>query len=389
MTLEERGLWFFAASAVISLASLHVISMRRRLSDVEAEVERERKLKLTEREGRIKLQQLKRSKANASHATQGFRYNAIGVVESVFRDRRGTPRQPILVTASRGRIKMFLHEDFFRELRDFSHIWVLFDFHVNTNNGDLSLDQEEGEGRRKTTPLAKIKPPRLGGRRVGCLSTRSPHRPNAIGLSVCRIEAVTANGIEISGLDMVDGTPVLDVKPYIPYDILPFDHHHTLTNDSDSGNGSTNMISSSLPMLAFASSLGRGRSGSGNSTTASYSIAPLSVPSWVCESDIPLRPVTFSSLALAALKDIFTPSSSSSSSPRTCSQRFSRSAGEAQLLIEQVLAQDIRGIHQGRGEVESSEVYECVLDQLHIAFVTLEEAINIIGISSLVVDNKR
>ena len=56
----------------------------------------------------------------------------------------------------------------------------------------------------------------------GCLSTRSPHRPNPIGLSICEIHAVGDDYIEISSLDLVDGTPVLDVKPVIPYDLIPF-----------------------------------------------------------------------------------------------------------------------------------------------------------------------
>ena len=71
-------------------------------------------------------------------------------------------------------------------------------FHENTNTD--------------ATSLAKIKPPRLFGKKVGCLSTRSPHRPNALGLSVCEVISVTNESIELACIDMMDGTPVLDSK---------------------------------------------------------------------------------------------------------------------------------------------------------------------------------
>ncbi|MES1916734.1 MAG: hypothetical protein MHM6MM_008527 [Cercozoa sp. M6MM] len=64
---------------------------------------------------------------------------------------------------------------------------------------------------------AKVTPPRLGGKKVGCLACRTPHRPSNIGLSLVKIERVLSDGIEISGHDLVDGTPVIDVKPFVPY----------------------------------------------------------------------------------------------------------------------------------------------------------------------------
>lgn len=95
-------------------------------------------------------------------------------------------------------------------LDGFSHVWVVFVFHENTvraGNRGLSSFQ------------AKITPPRLG-RRVGVFSTRSPHRPNPIGLSVCQILRVDEKSrtLTLGGVDLVDGTPILDIKPYVPYD---------------------------------------------------------------------------------------------------------------------------------------------------------------------------
>ena len=91
-----------------------------------------------------------------------------------------------------------------RGLEDFSHIWINFLFH-----------QARAEGWKTT-----VRPPRLGGdRRMGVWATRSPHRPNFMGLSVVKLKGVDfSNGVElvVAGVDLLDGTPVLDIKPYLP-----------------------------------------------------------------------------------------------------------------------------------------------------------------------------
>ena len=95
----------------------------------------------------------------------------------------------------------------------------MFIFHENTNLTSGKV-MEKGQ----TFP-AKVRPPQLLGQRVGLFSTRTPHRPNPIGLSVVKIDSVDpiARIVYISGHDLVNGTPVLDIKPYIPeYDSLPF-----------------------------------------------------------------------------------------------------------------------------------------------------------------------
>lgn len=104
------------------------------------------------------------------------------------------------------------------DLEGFSHLWVLFIFHENTD-----LHRERKLGRAGETFPGKVAPPMLGGKKVGLFSTRTPHRPNPIGLSAVRIVEVDPKKrlVVISGHDLVDGTPVLDVKPYIPaYDSL-------------------------------------------------------------------------------------------------------------------------------------------------------------------------
>lgn len=142
---------------------------------------------------------------------QKFEFESIGWVESPFKDRFAVPRQPGLASV-RGILHLHKHVDLkqaVQNLNEFSHIWVLFVFHAH--------------GGKKWKP--SIRPPRLGGqKKVGILSSRSPHRPNPIGISVFKIEKMDVENyqIHLSGLDVIDGTPVLDIKPYLPYaDSLP------------------------------------------------------------------------------------------------------------------------------------------------------------------------
>ncbi|XP_063432719.1 tRNA (adenine(37)-N6)-methyltransferase-like [Mytilus trossulus] len=133
----------------------------------------------------------------------------IGYVSSVFTYKNGTPRQPALCPYARGTITIdkssFTNpEHSLEDLEEFSHVWVIFVFHKNNN----------------TFTKAKVKPPRLNGKRVGVFSTRSPYRPNPIGLTLAKLDCVEGCTLHLSGIDLLDGTPVLDLKPYIPsYDI--------------------------------------------------------------------------------------------------------------------------------------------------------------------------
>ena len=144
-----------------------------------------------------------------------FEFAPIGVVRTPFKDKFGIPRQPGLVSQAKGIIKISDDPDLktaLRSLEEFSHLWIVFVFHEH--------------GGRNWKP--SIRPPRLGGnRKVGVLASRSPHRPNPIGLSAVILERVDfdAEGgpeIHVAGVDLLDETPVLDIKPYIPYaDSIP------------------------------------------------------------------------------------------------------------------------------------------------------------------------
>jgi tRNA-Thr(GGU) m(6)t(6)A37 methyltransferase TsaA len=138
-----------------------------------------------------------------------FQFKAIGILRSCFKERFGIPRQPGLVPAARAVLE--LHPPFSRlehleGLDGFSHLWVLYVFH--TLSGERCN--------------AKVRPPRLGGnRRMGVFGTRSVFRPNPLGLSVVElvgIEARDGHGrLHLQGVDILDETPVLDIKPYLPY----------------------------------------------------------------------------------------------------------------------------------------------------------------------------
>lgn len=138
----------------------------------------------------------------------------IAVIHSPFREKFATPRQPGLTPSITATIRFkpaFCTAEAVRGLDGFSHIWLIFLFHRN-------LDQ----GWKPT-----VRPPRLGGNhRVGVYASRSPFRPNPIGLSAVRLLDIDIKGQDISlrveGPDLIDGTPILDIKPYIPYgDCIP------------------------------------------------------------------------------------------------------------------------------------------------------------------------
>src|ERR1035437_3718113 len=127
----------------------------------------------------------------------------IGTLKSCFREKFGTPRQPHLVPGATATLKIarqYQPEQSLVGLERFSHVWLLSYFHLNTN----------------TRFSAKVHPPRLQGETIGLFASRSPHRPSPIGLSVARLVKVEGDTLHLACIDLVDGTPILDVKPYVP-----------------------------------------------------------------------------------------------------------------------------------------------------------------------------
>ncbi|QNS15382.1 tRNA (N6-threonylcarbamoyladenosine(37)-N6)-methyltransferase TrmO [Mannheimia bovis] len=135
--------------------------------------------------------------------------NPIGFVQSPYDEKFSVPRQPNLVAEGKGILRLvppYNSPDAVRGLEQFSHIWLIFQFH--------HIPERDWH--------ATVRPPRLGGNeRVGVFASRATHRPNSLGLSKVRLEEVVVeNGdvyLKLGSVDLVNGTPILDIKPYIAY----------------------------------------------------------------------------------------------------------------------------------------------------------------------------
>lgn len=142
-----------------------------------------------------------------------FNFPAIGLVHSCFKEKFGIPRQPGLAPLACAEIELlppYNDPAAFEGLEGCTHLWIQFVFHLNRH----ANKREEWK--------AKVKPPRLGGNKtLGVFATRSPNRPAPIGLSVVRYRGIVEREgkllVQISGVDILEGTPVLDIKPYVPY----------------------------------------------------------------------------------------------------------------------------------------------------------------------------
>ena len=135
--------------------------------------------------------------------------HSIGYIENDFTEKFGIPRQSGKADGVVSRIHFYppyQTEDAFKAIEGFSHLWLLFDFSAAKTDGFH----------------ATVRPPRLGGNtRVGVFASRSPFRPNGIGLSVVKLLKVEKNAqgicLVVGGADLLNGTPILDVKPYLPH----------------------------------------------------------------------------------------------------------------------------------------------------------------------------
>ncbi|GLH12628.1 Nef-associated protein 1 [Gryllus bimaculatus] len=254
----------------------------------------------------------------------------IGLISTWFPEKKGTPRQPGICATGRGKLTLFNTvftnpEHALEGLEE-----ILFYFHKN----------DAGHVR------AKVSPPRLNGIRMGVFGTRSPHRPSPIGLSLVRIERVEGASIYFSGVDMVDGTPVFDIKPYIPqYDSPMHRESPNISSDSlstlrlmegrdaddipgTSGQGVANSpAGAAASPLSLVESIERLRSDErigereapdgeeGNHPVMNISAAPpddearpplslVRVPAWIAQPPLTKLSVTFSDRAKAQLESI-------------------------------------------------------------------------------------
>ncbi len=141
--------------------------------------------------------------------TESVTFTPIGKISTPYKEKFAIPRQPGLITEAKGCISLTgtaNDHEIVRGLEQFSHLWLVFLFHGTQQQGWKPL----------------VRPPRLGGnKKLGVLATRSTFRPNPIGMSAVKLESINTKDkkvkIYVSGIDLLDQTPILDIKPYIPY----------------------------------------------------------------------------------------------------------------------------------------------------------------------------
>jgi tRNA-Thr(GGU) m(6)t(6)A37 methyltransferase TsaA len=141
---------------------------------------------------------------------ESINLNPVGIIHSCFKEKFGIPRQPGLAPAATATLELlppYNRPEALEGIESYSHLWITFVFHA--------VKREEWK--------PTVRPPRLGGnRRIGVFASRSTHRPNPLGLSVVELLGVETNEagnpvLNLGGVDFMDGTPVMDIKPYLPY----------------------------------------------------------------------------------------------------------------------------------------------------------------------------
>ena len=372
----------------------------------------------SERAGRVRAERALRAGGGVSG---GYPLLRIGVVRSPFRGRWGSPRQGMLAPAARAVIALSpaMPAASVSGLSEFSHVHVLFLFHENSclhklgepprgksSAADEALTADERLRRRRFN--AVIEAPALHGGRTGVLATRSPHRPNAVGLSLCRLLAVrtgASGGAELvlAGCDLIEGTPVVDVKPFAPYDCASC-IGSWLRGDEAVAAVSAAAVpkAASTPAFVPARNIADARtalvSGADFADAAAFSLRG---PDWVFDS---LREQATARLAVVWLPGTAEAAAAAAAAGRC--RYYGSGAGEAaqlQLALTQTLALDIRAVHHGRGGAPSAgrggapltdrmgpppppvhgrHYYELFFDTLGVRFAVVDDDVATAGAAS-------
>ncbi|XP_047117905.1 tRNA (adenine(37)-N6)-methyltransferase [Schistocerca piceifrons] len=298
----------------------------------------------------------------------------IGTISTWFPAKRGTPRQPGICASSRGKLTLsntvFTNPEHALEgLEEFSHMWILFHFHKNDS----------------THIRAKVSPPRLNGARLGVFGTRSPHRPCPVGLSLVCIDRVEGSSVYFSGVDMVDGTPVLDIKPYIPQYDCPLESMPGSTelrlmdgceSEADTSlvapegaadsisvvfpSHTERMVAEGVTAPAPTARMGEREAPDGEEETADTSQSAgrmaardvVRVPQWVTHSPTPELNVAFSERARAQLESL-------------AAETGSDGTGATAETIAAVLREDPRSVYLRRRW--GSQFYTFLIADLHVS----------------------
>mmetsp|Transcript_3959 Transcript_3959/g.6058 ORF Transcript_3959/g.6058 Transcript_3959/m.6058 type:complete len:342 (+) Transcript_3959:75-1100(+) len=305
--------------SVLSITACSVICYIRHRQILKSLEERWAKMRQAERSGRIKAEVNLRSISKQSSSEGSMILKKIGTIVSPYTKRMGTPRQGALVPSSRAFVQLDIPLETLDGIQNYSHAWIVFEFHANT---DLSSSKK-----------TKIRPPRAGGIKVGQLATRSPHRPNALGLSLVVVERLDRSNkrFHISAIDLVNGTPVYDIKPFVPWD------------SPDKFDGVT-----------------------------------LKVPTWVEEDDT-LSEVVFSSDAEKEMENLIL--------QNQLAPLYTKKNGgyeSATQTLKQVLAQDPRASHQrGTKMSEDGLAYSMIFCRIKVDFIVAQSKVNVIRLNAV------
>ncbi|KAL9647387.1 hypothetical protein ABK040_011751 [Willaertia magna] len=228
---------FLMFGTSLSLGAVGCWMFYKELRKTKQLLEKEKENRQQERQGRIKaeiklreiqnqqlLGQIPKSSDNndttnelasiSNNTTPFLPIQPIGYLKSVYKTRNGCPRQPFYVNKGRAKLKLLPHCNPISSLdglEEYSHCWIIFQFNFNTN-------LVKGANANSMDAIkSKIKPPRLMNRKVGLYATRTPHRYNAIGLSLVEIDRIDKKDgtLYLKGTDLIDNTVILDIKPYI------------------------------------------------------------------------------------------------------------------------------------------------------------------------------
>ncbi|KAL7493889.1 hypothetical protein ACHAWT_006413 [Skeletonema menzelii] len=318
-------------------ATVALLYTRRQVKKQEAIISKLEETRQAERTGRIRAEMklrthLKSQEINKAADTSDqsddstnehnhLQLQCIGKIVSPYTKRMGTPRQGALVPTGKGYVQLEIPIECVEGLELYSHAWVLFSFHANTDMPTAKADRGF-----KNLTKTKIRPPRGNGIKVGMLATRSPHRPNNIGLSLVKIVGVDKKGkrLHIAALDLVNGTPVYDIKPVVPWD-----------------------------------------------EPGHFDGEKLKVPTWVSQDD-ELKSVEFSSAAREQMVKLV------KDGKLTPAYNKKDGLNDAMKTIQEILAQDPRSSNTNtnkRGSESASKVYSILFASIEVQFRVLLDGV--------------
>lgn len=349
----------------------------KRFQEVESMLKQCSAIKVTDSSelNRSKQEQSKLSPLERNVISTNNVYNnrVIGYIKTCFKEKNGIPRQGSVCPLSKAELCINGVQEFTNPshaldgLESFSHVWLLFIFHKNSNN---SLK-------------AKVRPPRLDGRKIGVFASRSPHRPSPIGLTLARLDNIQGNKLFLSAIDILDGTPILDIKPYIP------DYDSVYTGDKDCFEKV--LIKSEEPRLATKPEISKldlcgqlnqesplNQVCSEQEIKASDEVSSTLISDWIGKPPIAPLSVSYTDKAAENLKKFHKDDFGGDESYQL---ELLASAQDVKHAIETILREDPRSIY--RRNHCANELYHFIIDNVNVSCVFMKDAVEVVNINPI------